>query len=319
MQVVDKLISKINEKSCPIVVGLDPLIEGIPRHIKNQSLAKNGNTLKAAAEALFQFNQELLDALEPIIPAVKLQMACYELYGQWGIEVFHRTMRLAKSMGYIVINDSKRNDIGSSASLYAMGHLGNTPLIEGFDNAMKADFLTVNPFLGADSITPFIEQCALNKKGLFILVRTSNPSAKQYQEATIDGQLLYEKIASDVQSFARENPGDNQYSSIGAVVGATWDEETKHLRKLMPNVFFLMPGYGAQGGTADRVVSAFDNDGYGAIINSSRGIIFAYQQPGYVEDYTEQKWAHTSFQAAKLMRDDLLHSLKQAGKLPKNW
>ncbi|MBU2512182.1 orotidine-5'-phosphate decarboxylase [bacterium] len=319
MLIVDKLISRIDEKSCPIVVGLDPLIEGIPEHIKNQAIAEHGNTLQGAAEALFQFNRELLEILNPIIPAVKLQMACYELYGQWGIEVFNRTVILAKSMGFVVIDDSKRNDIGSSASLYAVGHLGNTPLIEGVDNSIKADFLTINPFLGNDSITPFVEQATLNNKGLFILVRTSNPSAKQYQTATIGGLPLYEVIAGDVQSLAKEHPGENRYSSIGAVVGATCDEEVNTLRELMPNVFFLMPGYGAQGGTADQVVTAFQNDGYGAIVNSSRGIIFAYRQPMFKEDYPGRKWKQASLLAANLMRDDLLRSLKQAGKLPKNW
>jgi orotidine-5'-phosphate decarboxylase len=320
MLITDLLIRAIEEKSCPIVVGLDPVLERIPDSIKQTAENKYGNTLQAAAESLYQFNFNLLNTLHSVIPAVKLQIACYEMYGQWGMNAFQQTLELAKSLNLIVINDSKRSDIGSTAIFYANGHLGKVPLIKGEDTRLKADFLTINPLLGSDSLNPFIQECQRSNKGLFILARTSNASAAEYQEAIIDGQPLYKKIAADIQKLACDQMGERGYSSIGAVVGATWPREIEQLREIMPDVFFLMPGYGAQGASADQLTTGFDQKGLGALVNSSRGVIFAYQSPEFQEKFPNpMEYAGAALEAVLMMRDDLLRSLRQAGKLPDNW
>lgn len=319
MLTIDRLIRRIDEKACPIVVGLDPLIQFIPYHIKQQALLEYGNTKKAAAEAIFRFNQELLEATHLLIPAVKLQMACYELYGAEGVDVFHKTALLASSYDLTVIDDSKRNDIGSTAQLYALGHLGNPPLIKGEIVLNQPDFLTINPYIGSDTIDPFINECHNHNKGVFVLVRTSNPSAKEYQEAQIDNKPLYERIACDLNVKAQELVGKSGFSSIGAVVGATWPDETIRLRAILPKSYFLVPGYGAQGGTADQVVAAFDGTGYGALINSSRSIIFAYRKASNGQEMNSKQFAQISKTAIREMRNDILSSLKKAKKLPRNW
>lgn len=321
MLVIDQLIQKIDETRCPIVVGLDPLIQSIPESIKDDAIQKYGNTKQGAAEALYQFNIGLLDQIHQLIPAVKLQMACYEMYGSYGVDVFERTVKYAKDLGLIVIDDSKRNDIGSTANLYALGHLGKTPLIEGEEKEeYKADFLTINPLLGSDNTNPFIKQCQENNRGIFILVRTSNPSSKEYQEALIDDMPLYHKIAADVEEFGEEMIGERGFTPIGAVVGATWPQESETLREIMPHVYFLVPGYGAQGATADDVVAAFNDEGYGALINSSRGIIFAYQQNDYKQQFPNPDDYAKAAEAAVIdMRESLANALKRADKLPENW
>lgn len=318
--ITDQLIKRIDDLQCPIVMGLDPVITKIPSHIKKEALRQFGNTLEGAAEACFAFNRELIEVIHPLIPAVKLQMACYECYDQWGIDVFKRTVALCRSHGLLAIDDSKRNDIGSTAELYAIAHLGHPPLIEGFSSGEKADFLTINPFLGRDSIDPFIDQCRRNDKGLFVLARTSNPSAGEYQDATVDGVPLYLKVAQFVAEIAADWRGESGYSPMGAVVGATWPREMAVLRQAMPCSYFLMPGYGAQGATSDDAVHAFNRDGYGALINSSRAICYAYLDPRFQEaEPDEERFAGAASKAVAGMRDDLLRSLIQADKLPKNW
>lgn len=319
MLMIDQLMEKIDEKTNPVVVGLDPLVQNIPEFIQADALKLFGNTRQGVAEAFLRFNMELLDKLHPLIPAVKLQMACYELYGESGINTFNKTLERAHELNLLVIDDSKRNDIGSSARLYAMGHLGKAPLFTGEEESEKSDFLTINPYLGSDTISPFVDQIEEDNKGVFILARTSNPSSKEYQEALIEGKPLYMKIAEDIHSLTLNNLGTRSYASIGAVVGATWPQEADQLRKAMPHAYFLVPGYGAQGATADGVIPAFDQKGYGALINSSRGIIFAYQNPQYQSKYPPVNFAKASVEAVKDMRDDLLRSLSQAGRLPTNW
>ena len=233
MLIIDQLIHRIQEKSCPVVVGLDPVLERIPDFIKQEAEEKHGNTLQAAAESLHSFNSILLDVLHPVIPAVKLQMACYEMFGKWGIDVFQRTVKLAQELNLSVINDSKRGDIGNTAGFYAKCHLGNVPIVHGHDRSAKADFLTVNPFLGSDSLLPFVEECRQSNKGLFILARTSNASAAEYQEAVIDGQPLFMKIAADIQRIGQDLSGEYGFSAIGAVVGATWPREIEQLRDIV--------------------------------------------------------------------------------------
>lgn len=319
MLLIDRLINRINDTACPIVVGLDPIISGIPSSISDEMKSKFGNNRKAAAEAIYKFNALLLESIASLIPAVKLQMACYELYGSYGIEIFEKTVSRAKEFGLIVIDDSKRNDIGSTAALYALAHLGKTPLIEGDEEDFeryKGDFLTINPLLGSDNIKPFLEECKKSDKGVFILTRTSNPSSREYQEALIGEVPLYEKIAEDINTVAIEQMGESGFSAIGAVVGATWPAEAARLRKIMPHSYFLVPGYGAQGAKADDVVTSFNNDGYGALINSSRGIIFAYSQDKYKDQKT---FTDAAKQAVVDMRDALLRALKKSDKLPANW
>lgn len=319
MLMIDQLMEKIDEKSNPTVVGLDPLVQNIPKFIQTDAVKEFGNTRQGVSKAFLRFNLALLDQLHPLIPAVKLQMACYELYGEAGINAFNRTVERAHELNLVVIDDSKRNDIGSSAKLYAMGHLGKTPLFKGEEDVEKSDFLTINPFLGSDTISPFVDQLKENNKGVFILARTSNPSSKEYQEALIEGKPLYTKIAEDIHSLTLDNLGARGYSPIGAVVGATWPEEADQIRQAMPHAYFLVPGYGAQGATADGVIPSFDQQGYGALINSSRGVIFAYQNPKYQSKYSVENFAKSSAEAVKDMREDLLRSLSQAGKLPANW
>lgn len=318
--IIDELINRIDNRQCPIVMGLDPVISKIPTHIREEARNHFGNTLEGAAEACFAFNRELIEAVHTLIPAVKLQMACYECYDQWGIDVFKRTVALCRSHDLTVIDDSKRNDIGSTAELYAIAHLGQPPLIEGLGSEKKADFLTINPFLGRDSILPFIEQCKSSDKGLFVLARTSNPSAGEYQDALIDGVPLYLKVAQFIAETAESWKGESGYSPMGAVVGATWPREMSVLREAMPCSYFLMPGYGAQGATSDDAVHAFKKDGYGALINSSRAICYAYLEPRFREGgLDEEGFARAASKAVIGMRDDLLRSLIQADKLPENW
>lgn len=320
MRIVDHLYNKIDELSCPIVVGLDPVIQQIPKFIQDNALTKFGNTVKGAAEALYEFNAGLLESLHTQIPAVKLQMACYELYGSCGMDVHQRTVELAKELDLLVIDDSKRNDVGNTAQLYAKGHLGEAPLIAGTDESVKADFMTINPYLGRDAITPFVDACKHYDKGLFVLVRTSNPSSGEYQEAVVDGKALYQKIAEDLDGFGMELLGETGYSSIGAVVGATWPEEAALLRDLMPAAYFLVPGYGAQGAAADKVVHAFDKNGHGALINSSRNVIFAYQSQEYGDrEDCSRAYAQIAVDAVADMRRSILNALSEAGKLPTNW
>ncbi|NQU63177.1 MAG: orotidine-5'-phosphate decarboxylase [SAR324 cluster bacterium] len=320
MRIIDQLIVEINRKSSPIVVGLDPEVAYIPDYIKDEAVRNFGPTIKAAAEAICRFNLGLLEEIHPFIPAVKLQMACYELYDADGLDAFRRTVKRAKNLGLIVIDDAKRNDIGHTASIYANGHLGNTPLITGEANIVKPDFLTINPYLGSDTINPFLSVCKAHNKGLFILVRTSNPSAGEYQEAMVQGMPLFQKIAADIEKIGEPLLGEHGFSPVGAVVGATWPEEAAVLRKIMPSAYFLVPGYGAQGGTAGQVINTFNQEGYGALINSSRGIIYAFRDPQFNPKHGDQiHYGKASAQAVLLMRDDLLRSLRQAGKLPKNW
>ena len=320
MRVIDHLFNRIDELSCPIVVGLDPVIQHIPAFIKEKAVENFGNTINGAAEALFDFNRGLLESLYQRIPAVKLQMACYELYGSCGMTVYQRTVQLAKELGLLVIDDAKRNDVGNTAELYAVGHLGKPPLIDGEDHSVRADFMTINPYLGSDAINPFVEACKKHDKGLFVLVRTSNPSSREYQEATINGMALYQKIAGDVDRFGRDLVGESGYSSIGAVVGATWPEEASLLRDLMPTAYFLVPGYGAQGATADNVVHAFDKNGHGALINSSRNVIFAYQDKKYRNrGDSSRAYAQIALDVVIEMNRSIQKALSDAGKLPKNW
>lgn len=277
---INKLVAKIQKTEAPIVVGLDPMLSYVPEHIQKKAFAEYGETLEGAAEAIWQFNKTIVDATCDLIPAVKPQIAMYEQFGIEGLKAYKKTVDYCKSKDLVVIGDIKRGDIGSTSAAYAVGHLGKVQVgsktYAGFDE----DFATVNPYLGSDGIKPFMEVCKEENKGLFILVKTSNPSSGEFQDRLIDGRPLYELVGEKVAEWGAEHMGDS-YSYIGAVVGATYPEMGKVLRKVMPKAFILVPGYGAQGGKGKDLVHFFNEDGLGAIVNSSRGIIAAYRQEKY--------------------------------------
>lgn len=313
----DKLLNLIEQKHNPCIVGLDPVIEQIPDYIKRKR-KDCSHPFEAVRHTIVEFNRLIIDAVGDIVPAVKPQMAFYEQYGSQGIKAFEETVKYAKEKGLIVIEDAKRNDIGSTAKAYANGHLGKVFLINGtISSSLDVDLLTVSPYLGSDGIKPFLEVCKELGKGIFILVKTSNPSSEELQDRIIAGdETVYEIIARYVAEVGMELIGEKGYSSVGAVVGATYPREAKKLREIMPRNIFLVPGYGAQGGKAEDVIPCFNEDGYGAIISSSRDIIFAYNREPYRSKYRPEEFYLASREAAIDMREDIIKVLKQHGKLP---
>ena len=277
---IDKLIQKITEKNAPIVVGLDPMLNYVPEYIQEEAFEEYGKTLEGAAEAIWQFNKGIVDATYDLIPAVKPQIAMYEQFGIPGMIAFKKTVDYCKEKGLVVIGDIKRGDIGSTSTAYAVGHLGKVMVggtaYAGFDE----DFVTVNPYLGSDGVNPFVDVCKEENKGIFVLVKTSNPSSGEFQDQKVDGTPLYELVAKKVVEWGEQCMGST-YSNVGCVIGATYPEMGKTLRKLMPKTYILVPGYGAQGGTAKDLAPYFNEDGLGAIVNSSRGIIAAYKKEEY--------------------------------------
>lgn len=304
---INKLIDKIQKTKAPIVVGLDPMLSYIPEHIQKRAFAEFGETLEGAAEAVWQFNKEIVDKTYDLIPAVKPQIAMYEQFGIEGLKAYKKTVDYCKSKDLVVIGDVKRGDIGSTSAAYAVGHLGKIQVGSRTYTGFDEDFITVNPYLGSDGIQPFVEVCREEKKGLFILVKTSNPSSGEFQDRLIDGRPLYELVGEKVAQWGREHMGDS-YSYIGAVVGATYPEMGKILRKIMPKTFILVPGYGAQGGKGKDLAHFFNEDGYGAIVNSSRGIIAAYKQEAYAAFGAEQ-FGDASRAAVEDMAKDIREAL----------
>ncbi len=277
---INKLVEKIKQTKAPIVVGLDPMLSYVPEHITKKAYAEYGETLKGVAEAIWLYNRELIDHIHDLIPAVKPQIAMYEQFGVEGLITFQKTVDYCHEKDLIVIGDVKRGDIGSTSAAYATAHLGKVQVGAKKIPAFNEDFATVNPYLGSDGITPFLDVCKEEKKGLFILVKTSNPSSGEFQDQMIGEKHLYEMVGERVAEWGSELMGDS-YSYVGAVVGATYPEQGKLLRKVMPKSFILVPGYGAQGGKGEDLVHFFDEDGLGAIVNSSRGIITAYKNEAY--------------------------------------
>ncbi|MBE5947222.1 MAG: orotidine-5'-phosphate decarboxylase [Lachnospiraceae bacterium] len=300
---INTLIKKIQETNAPIVVGLDPMMNYIPKHIQDAAFAEYGETLKGAAEAIWVYNKGIIDATYDLIPAVKPQIAMYEQFGIEGLIAFHKTCAYAKEKGLVVIGDIKRGDIGSTSTAYAVGHLGQVQVGSKKYSGFDEDFVTVNPYLGTDGVKPFVDVCKEENKGIFVLVKTSNPSSGEFQDQLVDGRPLYELVAEKVVEWGDECMGD-KYSNVGCVVGATYPEMGKVLRKLMPNTYILVPGYGAQGGKAEDLVHYFNEDGLGAIVNSSRGIIAAYKQEKYAE-FGEERYAEASRQAVIDMIEDI--------------
>ena len=303
---IQKLISNIQKTKAPIVVGLDPMMNYIPQQVKEKAFQEFGETLEGAAEAIWQYNKEIVDCTCDMIPAVKPQIAMYEQFGIEGMKAFKKTVDYCKSKGLVVIGDVKRGDIGSTSAAYATGHLGKVQVGSKTYSAFDEDFATVNPYLGSDGIKPFMEVCKEEKKGLFILVKTSNPSSGEFQDQLIDGKPLYELVGEKVAQWGEECMGE-QYSYIGAVVGATYPEMGKVLRKVMPKSYILVPGYGAQGGKGADLVHFFNEDGLGAIVNSSRGIIAAYKQEKYAKFGAE----HFG-EASRAAVEDMVADINQA-------
>lgn len=305
---INKLISNIKKTGAPIVVGLDPMLGYIPEHIKAAAFAEFGETLEGAAEAVWQFNKEIVDKTYDLIPAVKPQIAMYEQFGLPGLTAFKKTVDYCKGKGLVVIGDIKRGDIGSTSAAYAAGHIGRVQVGNKTYMPFDEDFVTVNPYLGSDGVNPFIKVCEEEKRGLFILVKTSNPSSGEFQDRLIDGRPLYELVGEKVAEWGASCMGGD-YSYIGAVVGATYPAMGKVLRKIMPKCYILVPGYGAQGGKGADLVHFFNEDGLGAIVNSSRGIIAAYKQEKY-ERFGEENFGDASRAAVIDMAADITDALK---------
>lgn len=304
---IDRLMEKVKALKNPTIMGLDPKLETIPQSIRRKNVDLYGNTLQAAAASIVEFNKKLIDAVTGIVPAIKPQLAYYEMVGIDGLKAFDETVRYAREKGFIVVADGKRNDIGSTSQAYSTAFLGKAVLEDGKkEPVFNVDALTLNGYLGIDGIKPMIEDCKEHGKGIFILVKTSNPSSVQLQDRMLnDGRKIYEAMADLVNEWGVDLTGTCGYSSIGAVVGATWPEQLKALRKRMPNTCFLVPGYGAQGGSARDVAGAFDKNGLGAIINASRSLMCAYKQERWNQSFTAEEFDIACREEAIRMRDEI--------------
>ncbi len=300
---IGTLIEKIRKTHAPICVGLDPMLSYIPKAILEKAFSEFGETPEGASEAVWQYNKGIIDATYDLIPAVKPQIAMYEQFGIEGLKAYQKTVSYAQEKGLVVIGDVKRGDIGSTSAAYAAGHIGTCTIGSKVYKGFDTEFITVNPYLGTDGIKPFVEACKSNDRGIFVLVKTSNPSSGEFQDRLIDGRPLYELVAGKVTEWGSDTMEEG-YSNVGAVVGATYPEMSRVLRKLMPHQFFLVPGYGAQGGTAEDLKHCFNEDGLGAIVNSSRGIITAYKKEAYAS-YGEDGYAAASRQAVLDMIADI--------------
>lgn len=304
---INKLVENIRKTKAPIVVGLDPMLDYVPKHVQKKAFQEYGETLEGAAEAIWQFNKAIVDQTYDLIPAVKPQIAMYEQFGLPGLAAFAKTVDYCKEKGLVVIGDIKRGDIDSTSAAYAVGHLGRVQVGSKSCRPFDEDFVTVNPYLGSDGVNPFLKVCKEEKKGIFVLVKTSNPSSGEFQDQLVDGKPMYELVGEKVAAWGEELMGD-EYSYVGAVVGATYPEMGKILRKVMPKAYILVPGYGAQGGKGKDLAHFFNEDGLGAIVNSSRGIIAAYKQEKY-EKYGEEAFAEASRAAVEEMITDIQGAL----------
>lgn len=302
---VDVLMKKISEKGNPSVAGLDPNLKFVPEFIREKYYKQYGKSLQACAAAVLEFNKGLIDALCDVVPAVKPQSAYYEMYGHAGVAALEETIRYAQEKGMYVMVDIKRNDIGTTAAAYATAYLGQTEIDGEMVSAFGADAVTVNGYLGTDGIEPFLKECRKGKM-IFSLVKTSNPSSGELQDLKIGDKTVYETMAAMVEQWGSTAMGEGRYSQVGAVVGATYPEQQQILRQLMPKTFFLVPGYGAQGATAKDIAHAFDDQGMGAIVNSSRGIMCAYQKG----DWTPEQYAEAAHKEAVRMRDEIVAAIR---------
>ncbi len=303
---VDLLVKKIKEKNNPSVAGLDPVVDYVPEYIREKAYKEYGKTLKGACEAIWEFNKGLIDALYDVVPAIKPQSAFYEMYGLEGEAILHKTIGYAKEKGLYIILDVKRNDIGSTAQAYSSAYLGKVNIGGEEISPCDVDCVTVNPYLGTDGIAPFVDDCKKYDKAIFALVKTSNPSSGELQDLLNEDKHFYERVAECVNKWNADTIGESGYGAVGAVVGATYPEQAEVLRKLMPQSYFLVPGYGAQGGKAKDVAKSFNQDGLGAIVNSSRGIMCAYKKG----DWKEEQFAEAARAEAIRMKEELNSIIK---------
>ena len=301
----DRLIEKIVQTQNPSVVGLDPKLEYVPEFIVNKKIKKYGKTLKAASKAIWEFNKAIIDEIHDICPAIKPQAAYYEMYGYEGIKTLYKTIQYAKDNGMFVMTDGKRNDIGATMEAYATAHLGVTEVGGEEIPAFGADALTVNGYLGTDGIAPLLEKCDKYDKGIFVLVKTSNKSSGELQDLKIGDKTVYATMGDLCENWGKDHMGKYGYSSVGAVVGATYPEQLAEMRKALPHTFFLVPGYGAQGGGAEGVSKGFDKNGLGAIVNSSRGVMCAYKKEGC----DEKDFAKAARREVIRMKEDIISYL----------
>ena len=298
----DRLIENIVRTQNPSVVGLDPKLEYVPEYIRQKNFKKYGKDLKGAAKAILEFNKEIIDEIHDICPAIKPQAAYYEMYGYQGIKTLYKTIQYAQSKGMFVMTDGKRNDIGATMEAYATAHLGLTDVDGEKIAAFGSDALTVNGYLGTDGIAPLLDQCRAFDKGIFVLVKTSNKSSGELQDLMIGNKSVYATMGAMCESWGRDNIGKYGYSAVGAVVGATYPEQLAEMREALPHTFFLVPGYGAQGGGAEGVAKAFDENGLGAIVNSSRGVMCAYKKE---EGCDEHDFAKAARREVIRMKEDI--------------
>lgn len=308
MNAIDKLINKIKETNNPTVIGLDPRYEMLPKCVTS----KYDQTLEGVAKAIIEYNKALIDSTCDIIPAIKPQIAFYEMFGIPGMEAFRETCQYAKEKGMIVIADIKRGDIGSTAAGYSNAFLGKTPIGDKQEAIYDVDFITVNPYMGTDCVKPFIEDCKKYNKGIFILVKTSNPSSGELQDQKLEnGEEVYSQVANLVEKWGEELQGENGYSSVAAVVGATYPEQLEQIRKIAPHTYFLIPGYGAQGGKANDIALGFDAKGLGGIVNASRSLMCAYKSDKWKEQFTEENYAQATRAEAIRMKEELNQAIKK--------
>lgn len=302
MNTIDRLINKIKETNNPTVIGLDPRYELLPKCV----LEKYPNTLEGVSEAIIEYNKALIDETCDVIPAVKPQIAFYEMFGIPGMKAFEETCKYAKQKGMIVIADIKRGDIGSTAQGYSNAYLGKTKIGEKEESIFDVDFVTVNPYMGTDCVKPFIEDCKKYDKGIFILVKTSNPSSGELQDVKLEnGEEVYVKVAKLVEEWGKELRGEYGYSSIAAVVGATYPKQLKEIREIAPHTYFLIPGYGAQGGKAEDIALGFDKNGLGGIVNASRSLMCAYKSEFWKDKFEEKDYAKATRAEALRMKEEL--------------
>ena len=300
--IIDQLIEKIKIMKNPTVIGLDPRYEMLPKCVKD----KYPKTLEGARQAIIEYNKALIDAIYDIIPAIKPQIAFYEMYGIPGMQAFKETCEYAKQKGMFVIADIKRGDIGSTAQGYSNAYLGKTKIEENEQSLYDIDFVTVNPYMGTDCVKPFIDDCKKYNKGLFILVKTSNPSSGELQDVKLEnGEEVYTRVAKYVEKWGEELRGEYNYSSISAVVGATYPEQLKQLRQIAPHTYFLIPGYGAQGGKAEDIALGFDENGLGGIVNASRSLMCAYKSEMWKGKFEEKDYAKATRAEAIRMKEEL--------------
>ena len=307
MNAIDRLIDKIKQTNNPTVMGLDPRFDMLPKCVTD----KYDKTLEGVSKAILEYNKALIDETCDIIPAVKPQIAFYEMFGIPGLEAFKETCKYAKEKGMIVIADVKRGDIGSTAQGYSNAFLGKTKIGDHEESIFDVDFVTVNPYMGTDCVKPFVEDCKKYDKGIFILVKTSNPSSGELQDLKLEnGKEVYMQVAELVEKWGEDLVGKYGYSSVSAVVGATYPEQLEQIRSKAPHTYFLIPGYGAQGGKAEDIALGFDKNGLGGIVNASRSLMCAYKSEIWKNQFTEEEYAKATRAEALRMKEELQTAIK---------